>query len=423
MSYRLVVTEKPSVAQSIAKVLKVRNRKEGYLEGNGYFITWCVGHLVGLADAKEYDEKYEKWDLKDLPILPDPWKQAVNSGKLKQFHTVKALMSRSDVDVIICATDAGREGELIFRNVYHYAGCRIPFVRLWISSMEDSAISEGFRNLQPSQNYDALYQSALARSHADWLVGINATRLYTCRYHTLLRIGRVQTPVLAMLTERAEQIEHFQKTPYWNVHLTAEGLTVHREKIQHENEAEDLAAKCQNQDLQIISVEKKQKSTPPPRLYDLTSLQRDANRYFGYTAQQTLDAVQSLYEKKLCTYPRTDSQYLTEDMRNTVQNLIRICAQLGLFPSSTDFVPDIDRCINSKKKCPTITHFSPPEKFIPQIFPHCRSRKLIFYCRLQCGCYVLPPLSICMKKPLSSPNVPKRLFPAKGKRYSPADGK
>src|SRR5699024_3282998 len=188
MSYRLVVTEKPSVAQSIAKVLKVRNRKEGYLEGNGYFITWCVGHLVGLADAKEYGEKYEKWDLKDLPILPDPWKQAVNPGKLKQFRTVKALMSRTDVDVIICATDAGREGELIFRNVYHYAGCRIPFVRLWISSMEDSAISEGFRSLQPSQNYDALYQSALARSHADWLVGINATRLYTCRYHTLLRI-------------------------------------------------------------------------------------------------------------------------------------------------------------------------------------------------------------------------------------------
>lgn len=349
MSYRLVVTEKPSVAQSIAKVLKVRNRKEGYLEGNGYFITWCVGHLVGLADAREYDEKYEKWDLKDLPILPDPWKQAVNSGKLKQFRTVKALMSRSDVDVIICATDAGREGELIFRNVYHYAGCRIPFVRLWVSSMEDSAISEGFRNLQPSQNYDALYQSALARSHADWLVGINATRLYTCRYHTLLRIGRVQTPVLAMLTERAEQIEHFQKTPYWNVQLTAEGLTVHREKIQSENEAEELSAKCQNQNLQIISVEKKQKSTPPPRLYDLTSLQRDANRYFGYTAQQTLDAVQSLYEKKLCTYPRTDSQYLTEDMRDTVQNLIRICAQLGLFPSSTDFVPDIDCCINSKK--------------------------------------------------------------------------
>ena len=237
MPYRLVVTEKPSVAQSIAKVLKVRNRKEGYLEGNGYFITWCVGHLVGLADSKEYDEKYEKWDLTDLPILPGPWKQAVNPGKVKQFHTVKALMSRPDVDVIICATDAGREGELIFRNVYHYAGCRIPFVRLWISSMEDSAISEGFRNLQPSQNYDALYQSALARSHADWLVGINATRLYTCRYHTLLRIGRVHTPVLAMLTERAEQIEHFQKTPYWNVHLTAEGLTVHREKIQKENEA------------------------------------------------------------------------------------------------------------------------------------------------------------------------------------------
>ena len=349
MSYRLVVTEKPSVAQSIAKVLKVRNRKEGYLEGNGYFITWCVGHLVGLADAKEYNEKYEKWDLKNLPILPDPWKQSVNPGKLKQFRTVKALMSRSDVDVIICATDAGREGELIFRNVYHYAGCRIPFVRLWISSMEDTAISEGFRSLQPSQNYDALYQSALARSHADWLVGINATRLYTCRYHTLLRIGRVQTPVLAMLTERAEQIEHFQKTPYWNVHLTAEGLTVHREKIQGENEAEELAAKCRNQDLKILSVEKKQKSTPPPRLYDLTSLQRDANRYFGYTAQQTLDAVQSLYEKKLCTYPRTDSQYLTEDMRDTTQDLIRICAQLGLFPSSTGFVPDIERCINSKK--------------------------------------------------------------------------
>lgn len=216
-------------------------------------MCWTSGRIV---DAKDYDDKYEKWNLPDLPILPDSWKLVVSPGKTKQFKIVKDLMNRSDVAVIVCATDAGREGELIFRNVYNHADCKKPFVRLWISSMEDSAISEGFRNLQPSQTYDNLYASALARSQADWLVGINGTRLYTCHYHTLLRVGRVQTPVLAMLAERSEQINHFKKTPYWNVDITADGLTVSREKIMNRQEAEELAAKCQGQDLQIKSIEK-----------------------------------------------------------------------------------------------------------------------------------------------------------------------
>lgn len=350
MSYRLVIAEKPSVAQSIAKVLKAKSRKDGYLEGNGYLVSWCVGHLVGLADAKDYDEKYEKWNLPDLPILPDSWKLVVSPGKTKQFKIVKDLMNHSDVAVIVCATDAGREGELIFRNVYYHANCKKPFVRLWISSMEDSAIAEGFRNLQPSQTYDNLYASALARSQADWLVGINGTRLYTCHYHTLLRVGRVQTPVLAMLAERSEQIDHFKKTPYWNVDITADGLTVSQEKIMNRQEAEELAAKCQGQDLQIKSIEKQRKSTAPPRLYDLTTLQRDANRYFGYTAQQTLDTVQSLYERKLCTYPRTDSQYLTEDMRDTTLHLIHtVCQVLPFSTSMQEAQTDVNRCINNKK--------------------------------------------------------------------------
>ena len=351
--HKLVIAEKPSVAQSIAKVLGVNNRKDGYIEGNGYLISWCVGHLVGLADAASYNEAYAKWNQKDLPILPTDWNYEISPGKQKQFKILCSLMKRPDVTEIICATDAGREGELIFRNVYHMAGCGKPFFRLWISSMEDSAIREGFAHLRPGSDYDNLYRSALARSQADWIVGINATRLYTSLSGTLLRVGRVQTPALSMLCDRAEQIEHFQKTPFWNAHLTCHTpdgtVSFHREKMFDKSEAEALVSRCQGRPVSILSVKKDQKSSAPPRLYDLTTLQREANRYFGYTAQQVLDTVQSLYEKKLCTYPRTDSQFLTEDMEGSTLSLFKTCLQVFPFASDLSFSPDIRRCINNNK--------------------------------------------------------------------------
>lgn len=351
--HKLVIAEKPSVAQAIAKVLGVKNRKDGFLEGNGYLVSWCIGHLAGLADAAAYDEKYAKWNIHDLPILPDTLKYEISPGKKKQFQILRGLMSRPDVTEIICATDAGREGELIFRNVYYLAGCKKPFKRLWISSMEDTAIREGFAHLRSGSDYDNLYRSALARSRADWLVGINATRLYTALSGTLLRVGRVQTPVLSMLCDRADQIGHFQKTPYWNVHLTcaAEGASVsfHQTKLFDKTEADALLSRCQGQPVSIQDVRKEKKSAAPPRLYDLTTLQREANRYFGYTAQQVLDTVQKLYEQKLCTYPRTDSQFLTEDMEGSTLALIQTCRQVFPFARSIRFTPDLRRCINNKK--------------------------------------------------------------------------
>ena len=349
MSYQLVIAEKPSVAQSIAKILGVINRKEGYLEGNGYLISWCIGHLIGLANAESYNEKYSKWSKNDLPILPENWIYEVSPGKSKQFRILKDLMNRKDVTELVCATDAGREGELIFRQVYEKAGCRKPFNRLWISSMEDKAIRNGFASLRPGTDYDNLYASALARAKADWLVGINGTRLYTSLYGTLLRVGRVQTPVLSMLVERDAAIRNFQKTPYWNVHLNCCGLTLHKEKVFDQVEATTLQTKCQGQTVQISSVQTTQKSVTPPRLYDLTTLQREANCFFGYTAQQVLDTVQNLYEKKLCTYPRTDSQFLTEDMLNTASQLISICIHVLPFASKYFYQPDVARVINNKK--------------------------------------------------------------------------
>ncbi|MDD6617992.1 MAG: DNA topoisomerase 3 [Clostridiales bacterium] len=349
MSYRLILAVKPSVAQSIAKVLNVVNKKEGYFEGNGYLVSWCIGHLIGLANAETYDEKYINWKKEDLPIIPDPWQQIVSPDKAKQFRTLKELLNRKDITEIICATDAGREGELIFRNVYYKTGCKKPFLRLWISSMEDSAILDGFEHLRSGSDYDNLYRSALARSQADWLVGINGTRLYTTLYGTLLRVGRVQTPVLSMLAERSNQIANFQKQPYWNLHLTSGTLTVHREKIFSKEEAHRLLALCQGNPLKIHSVNCEEKIMVPPRLYDLTTLQREANRYFGYTAQQVLDTVQSLYEKKLCTYPRTDSQFLTEDMESSVYSLISDCRYIFPFAAESNSFIDVKRCINNKK--------------------------------------------------------------------------
>jgi len=350
MSYQLVIAEKPSVAQSIAAVLGVRNKKDGYLEGNNYLVSWCVGHLVGLCGAAAYGEQYEKWNQDTLPILPDTWKYEVSSAKKKQFRILKELMMRKDVTSLICATDAGREGELIFRQVYYHAGCTKPFFRLWISSMEDNAIREGFDTLRPGSDYDNLYLSALARSKADWMVGINSTRLFTCLYGTLLRVGRVQTPVLSMICERQKQITEFQKQPYWNIHLTAGNLTVHKEKIFNKEETEHLLKICDGNILTITSVKNEQKSIAPPRLYDLTTLQREANRYYGYTAQQTLDFTQNLYEKKLVTYPRTDSQFLTEDMAATASSMVALVkSQFGFGSSVYPWEPDIKRVINNSK--------------------------------------------------------------------------
>lgn len=350
MSYQLVIAEKPSVAQSIANVLGAKNKKDGYLEGSGYLVSWCVGHLVELCSADAYDEKYAKWNRDDLPIVPAQWKYQVSSSKHKQFRILKDLMKRKDVTELICATDAGREGELIFRQVYYHTGCKKPFLRLWISSMEDQAIGDGFRHLRPGSDYDNLYRSALARSQADWLVGINGTRLFTCLYGTMLRVGRVQTPVLAMICERSRQIEDFQKQPYWNLHLSCGNLTLHKEKIFDKSEAERLLAHCKGQLVTITSVQQEHKSVAPPRLYDLTTLQREANRHYGYTAQQTLDYTQSLYEKKYVTYPRTDSQYLTEDMASTVRTMASaVKSHFGFGSSVCPWDPDVKRVINNSK--------------------------------------------------------------------------
>ena len=345
---KLVVAEKPSVAQSIAKVIGANKRQDGYLEGNGYLVSWCVGHLVELCTPDEYDEKYSKWNKEDLPILPDPFKWQVSKGKNKQFNILKDLMYRKDVDEIICATDAGREGELIFRLVYIQAKCRKPFKRLWISSMEDSAIKDGFSNLKDGRAYDSLYIAALCRSKADWLVGINATRLFTCTYGKRLTVGRVQTPTLAMIVERQDQIDHFTKEKYFNVHLKKDELEVIKEKIFDENAAKAISDKCNGKELVIASVKKTGKTINPPKLYDLTTLQREANRFFGYTAQKTLDMTQSLYEKKLVTYPRTDSQYLTEDMRDTAVYLLGAIRRTFL-PDSTNGDVEIGRIINNSK--------------------------------------------------------------------------
>ena len=350
MSYQLVIAEKPSVAQSIANVLNAKNKKDGYLEGSGYLVSWCVGHLVELCSAGAYNEKYAKWNREDLPILPTQWKYQVSSSKHKQFRILKDLMNRQDVTELICATDAGREGELIFRQVYYHTGCKKPFLRLWISSMEDTAIEDGFRHLRPGSEYDNLYRSALARSQADWLVGINCTRLFTCLYGTMLRVGRVQTPVLSMICERSRQIENFQKQPYWNIHLSCGSLVLHKAKIFDKAEAERLLALCKGQPVTITAVKQEQKSVAPPRLYDLTTLQREANRHYGYTAQQTLDYTQSLYERKYVTYPRTDSQYLTEDMASTAKTMIcTVKSQFGFGSSVCPWEPDVKRVINNSK--------------------------------------------------------------------------
>ena len=321
---KLVVAEKPSVAMSYAKVLGATNRQDGYLEGNGYLVSWCVGHLVELAPPNVYDAKYVKWSIADLPILPQKWQYLVSASTKKQFGILQKLMHRPDVDSVICATDAGREGELIFRLVYQQAGCKKPFSRLWLSSMEDNAIREGFASLKPSTEYDALYQAALCRERADWIVGINSSRLFSCLYGRPLAVGRVMTPMLAMAVQREAAISAFTPEKFYTVSLAfADGGTASSKRFSQKADAETLLANCRKEVSTVVQkVERKEKTEKPPQLYDLTTLQRDANRLLGFTAQQTLDYAQSLYEKRLITYPRTDSRFLTEDMAASLPGLV-----------------------------------------------------------------------------------------------------
>ena len=321
--HNLIITEKPSVARTISKVLGVTARRDGYLEGGGYLISWCVGHLVELAPPGVYDPRLERWDRADLPILPERWQYLVSSSTKKQFDVLYKLMHRADVDRIVCATDAGREGELIFRLVYHQCNCRKPVSRLWISSMEDAAIRAGFANLKPSTEYDSLYKAALCRERADWLVGINATRLFSCLHGVTLNVGRVMTPTLAMTVEREAAIAAFKPEPFYIIQLQTGGCMASSERFKDKTQAEDLLAKCRKSSRVLVQKsECKERSERPSALYDLTTLQRDANRLLGYSAQQTLDYTQALYEKKLVTYPRTDSRYLTEDMAAGLPGLV-----------------------------------------------------------------------------------------------------
>ena len=325
---KLVISEKPSVAQSIAKVLGATSRKEGYIEGGNYIVTWCVGHLAAMANAEVYDEKYAKWRYDDLPIVPQKWEYVPEKDKAKQFEVIRELMNRDDVDEIINACDAGREGELIFRTVYYLAGCTKTMKRLWISSMEDEAVRDGMKNVRPGSEYDGLYRSALCRSRADWLVGINATRLFSILYHRKLNVGRVVSPTLSLIVQRECDIDAFKPEPFYTVQLNCDGFTASSEKMKDKSQAEKIKQECCGNSVTVKSIERKEKNERPPLLFDLTTLQRTANRELGYTSQQTLDYLQALYEKKLCTYPRTDSRYLTDDMVSLIPELVRISADI-----------------------------------------------------------------------------------------------
>ena len=349
MSKFLVIAEKPSVAQSYAKNLSAYKREEGYLEGESCIVSWCLGHLAEYAGPEEYDPKYEKWQFDDLPILPEVWKLKVSKDKKKQFDVLKGLMNRSDVEYLVNGCDAGREGELIFQRVYDLAGCKKPVKRLWISSMEDTAIREGFQSMKSEEEYKNLCMAAVCRAQADWLIGMNGTRAYTTRYFKRLVVGRVQTPTLAMLAERQERIEHFQKEAFYKVSLTDGKLTVVSENIANEEAADLLAALCNDSTAVITQMKKERKKAFPPKLYDLTSLQREANRYFGYTAKRTLDMLQELYEEKLVTYPRTDSQFVTEDMKDTVEELVGKMPVLLPFVDYGQLGHGVKRVINNAK--------------------------------------------------------------------------
>ncbi len=349
MSYTLVIAEKPSVAQSIAAALGVKQKKDGYIEGGGYLVSWCVGHLVGLAQADAYGEQFKKWSYEALPILPQEWQYTVAADKGKQFKILKDLMHRADVSDVVNACDAGREGELIFRFVYEMAGCNKPMRRLWISSMEDEAIRRGFADLKDGREYDALFASALCRAKADWIIGINATRLFSVLHGKTLNVGRVQTPTLKMLVDRDAAITSFKKEKYYIVRLSLGSVEASSERIRAAEEAQALKTACETSQAVCVSLTREKKTEQPPRLFDLTSLQREANRIYGYTAKQTLDLAQALYEKRLLTYPRTDSQFLTDDMGETAASIAALlCGKLP-FMQGADFKPDISRTLDSKK--------------------------------------------------------------------------
>ena len=349
MSETLIIAEKPSVAATIAAALGAKEKKDGYIAGNGCLVSWCVGHLVQLAEAAAYGEQYKKWSYDILPILPQEWQHAVASDKGKQFKILKDLMHRADVSEVVNACDAGREGELIFRFVYDVAGCKKPMRRLWISSMEESAIKAGFASLKDGKEYDPLYSSALCRAKADWIIGINMTRLFSCLYGKTLNVGRVQTPTLKMLVDRDAAITTFKKEKYYHVRLSLSGVEAASAKIHAADEAGNLKAACEAAQAVCTSVTREKKTVAPPKLFDLTSLQREANRIYGYTAKQTLDLAKALYEKKLLTYPRTDSSYLTDDMGGTAAQIAAMLAGKLPFMQGADFTPEISRLLDSKK--------------------------------------------------------------------------
>ena len=346
---KLVIAEKPSVGAAIATVLGAAEKRSGYFEGGGYLVSWCIGHLISLADAATYNEQYRKWKYDDLPIVPQEWQFVIASGKEQQFSILKDLMHRSDVTEIVNACDSGREGELIFRFVYEQANCKKPFSRLWISSMEESAIREGFSNLKDGRSYDNLYQSALCRAKADWLVGINATRLFSILYHKTLNVGRVQTPTLTMLVNRDYAISSFKKEKYHVVRLDAGGVSALSERLNDEAAAQQMKAACEKSQAVCTSLKKEKKTVAPPKLFDLTALQREANRLYGFTAKQTLDYAQALYEKRLLTYPRTDSKYITSDIQDSTKELITGLCSLLPFMRDVKLQADLTRvCDNSK---------------------------------------------------------------------------
>lgn len=344
----LVIGEKPSVSQTLAKVLGAGKRQDGYLSGADCIVSWCLGHLAEYVSPEVYDSRYEKWEFSQLPILPEHWQLAVARDKKKQFEVLKKLLNRPDLEYVVNACDAGREGELIFKRVYDLSGSRLPVKRLWISSMEDGAVRDGFAHLKDGREYGNLCEAAVCRAKADWLIGMNATRAFTTKYYKRLVIGRVQTPTLAMLVERQEKIDTFVKEPFYKVTLTGDGFTAVSENFKEETEARRLAESCQGEKAVIVKVEKKQKKTMPPKLYDLTTLQREANRFFGYTAQETLQELQELYEDKLVTYPRTDSQYITEDMEQSTMELLEVLPEILPFLEG-NMGYDVGRIINNDK--------------------------------------------------------------------------
>lgn len=345
----LVISEKPRVAQSIAKVIGAYKKEDGYLSGRDCLVSWCLGHLADYAMPEAYDEKYGTWSFEDLPIIPNKWKLEVARDKKEQFSVLKKLLTRRDLEYVVNACDAGREGELIFKRVYDLSGCNIPVKRLWISSMEDKAILDAFAHLRSGEDYMNLANASVCRAQADWLVGINATRAYTKTYNHRLTVGRVQTPTLAMLVERGEEIQNFHKEQYFIAHIQTDDLDAVSSHISDRREAERIADLCNRKTATVRMVKKEPKAVKPPNLYDLTTLQREANRLFGYTAKQTLDCAQSLYEKKLITYPRTDSQYLTEDMEQLASSLVGMLRTKLPFLYDKGFPFDLKQVLNSKK--------------------------------------------------------------------------